>query len=209
MTETIPFDFPGYRLQSMVGRGGMGRVYLAEQLATHRTVAVKVLDRGTTDPARLAAFRREAATVAQLEHPHVVPLYDYGDYQGTQYLVFRFLTGGTVADRIRAGAIEIDTAVRWIDDVASALVAAHQRGIIRRATCCWMNPATSTWETSGSPRSRSTWRGRLKGEAPPMHPPSRGAAGAPMLRPTSTLSRSRRSRCSQAANLSRLRRRWG
>ncbi len=104
MTETISFDFPGYRLQSMVGRGGMGRVYRAEQLATHRTVAVKVLDRGTTDPAKLAAFRREAATVAQLEHPHVVPLYDYGDYQGTQYLVFRFLTGGTVADRIRAGA---------------------------------------------------------------------------------------------------------
>jgi len=132
MTETISFDFPGYRLQSMVGRGGMGRVYRAEQLATHRTVAVKVLDRGTTDPARLAAFRREAATVAQLEHPHVVPLYDYGDYQGTQYLVFRFLTGGTVADRIRAGPIEIDTAVRWIDDVASALDAAHQSGIIHR-----------------------------------------------------------------------------
>ncbi len=132
MTETISFDFPGYRLQSMVGRGGMGRVYRAEQLATHRTVAVKVLDRGTTDPGKLAAFRREAATVAQLEHPHVVPLYDYGDYQGTQYLVFRFLTGGTVADRIGAGAIEIGTAVRWIDDVASALMAAHQRGIIHR-----------------------------------------------------------------------------
>ncbi len=126
MTETAAFDFPGYRLQSMVGRGGMGRVYRAEQLATHRTVAVKVLDRGTTDPAKLAAFRREAATVAQLEHPHVVPLYDYGDHQGTQYLVFRFLTGGTVADRIKAGPIETSTALHWIDDVADALDAAHR-----------------------------------------------------------------------------------
>ena len=132
MTETIPYEFPGYHLQSLVGRGGMGRVYRAEQLATHRTVAVKVLDRGTTDPAKLAAFRREAATVAQLEHPHVVPLYDYGDHQGTQYLVFRFLTGGTVADRIRAGPIETSTALHWIDDVADALDAAHQRGIIHR-----------------------------------------------------------------------------
>jgi len=132
MTETVSFEFPGYHLQGMVGRGGMGRVYRAEQLATHRTVAVKVLDRGTTDPAKLAVFHREAATVAQLEHPHVVPLYDYGDHQGTQYLVFRFLTGGTVADRIKAGRIDVNMALRWIDDVASALDAAHQRGIIHR-----------------------------------------------------------------------------
>jgi hypothetical protein len=132
MTETLSFEFPGYRLQSMIGRGGMGRVYRAEQVATHRTVAVKVLDRATTDPAKLAAFRREAATVAQLEHPHVVPLYDYGDDQGTQYLVFRYLTGGTVADRIKAGPVEVSRALRWIDDVAGALDAAHQRGIIHR-----------------------------------------------------------------------------
>lgn len=132
MTETISFEFPGYRLEGMVGRGGMGRVFRAEQLATHRTVAIKILDRGTTDPARLAVFHREAATVARLEHPHVVPLYDYGDHQGTQYLAFRFLTGGTVADRIREGPIEAATALHWIDDVAGALDAAHQRGIIHR-----------------------------------------------------------------------------
>ncbi len=132
MSEATSFGFPGYHLQSMIGRGGMGRVYRAEQLATHRTVAVKVLDRATNDPAKLAAFRREAATVAQLEHPHVVPLYDYGDHQGTQYLVFRFLTGGTVADRIKSGSTDVDQALRWIDDVANALDAAHQRGVIHR-----------------------------------------------------------------------------
>jgi serine/threonine-protein kinase len=132
MTDTLASEFPGYRLESLIGRGGMGRVYRAEQLATRRSVAVKVLDRATTDPAKLAAFRREAATVAQLEHPHVVPLYDYGDHQGTQYLVFRFLTGGTVADRIRAGPIPQDTALRWLDDVADALDAAHKRGIVHR-----------------------------------------------------------------------------
>ena len=132
MTETAAPEFPGYRLQSLIGRGGMGRVYRAEQLATRRTVAVKVLDRATTDPAKLAAFRREAATVAQLEHPHVVPLYDYGDHQGTQYLVFRFLTGGTVADGIKAGPIPVDTALGWLDDIADALDAAHKRGIVHR-----------------------------------------------------------------------------
>ncbi len=132
MTETAAPEFPGYRLHSLIGRGGMGRVYRAEQLATRRAVAVKVLDRATTDPAKLAAFRREAATVAQLEHPHVVPLYDYGDHQGTQFLVFRFLTGGTVADRIKAGPIPAHTALRWLDDVADALDAAHKRGIVHR-----------------------------------------------------------------------------
>ncbi|MBM3122322.1 MAG: serine/threonine protein kinase [Chloroflexi bacterium] len=132
MTETTGPEFPGYQLQSLIGRGGMGRVYRAEQLATRRPVAVKVLDRATTDPAKLAAFRREAATVAQLEHPHVVPLYDYGDHQGTQYLVFRFLTGGTVADRIKAGPIPVDAALRWLGDVADALDAAHKRGIVHR-----------------------------------------------------------------------------
>ena len=132
MTDLASTEFPGYRLESLIGRGGMGRVYRAEQLATRRAVAVKLLDRATTDPAKLAAFRREAATVAQLEHPHIVPLYDYGDHQGTQYLVFRFLTGGTVADRIKAGPIPVDSALRWLDDVADALDAAHKRGIVHR-----------------------------------------------------------------------------
>jgi serine/threonine-protein kinase len=132
MTETMPLDFPGYAVQALAGRGGMGRVYRAEQLATRRPVAIKLLTAGRVDSESLATFRREASTLAQLEHPHIVPLYDYGEHAGTPYLVVRYLSGGTVANRLKAGPIEIRTAVRWITDVADALDTAHRRGITHR-----------------------------------------------------------------------------
>ena len=133
MTETAAPEFPGYRLQSLIGTWWDGpRV---SSRATRHVPGSRCQGPGSRhDRSREAGpvFRREAATVAQLEHPHVVPLYDYGDHQGTQYLVFRFLTGGTVADGIKAGPIPVDTALRWLDDVADALDAAHQRGIVHR-----------------------------------------------------------------------------
>ncbi|MBF8255666.1 MAG: Protein kinase protein, partial [Anaerolineales bacterium] len=132
MTETVPLDFPGYVVQALAGRGGMGRVYRAEQLATRRLVAIKLLTAGRVDPQSLATFRREASTLAQLEHPHIVPLYDYGEHDGSPYLVVRFLSGGTVADRLKSGPIDVQTSVRWIADVADALDAAHRRGITHR-----------------------------------------------------------------------------
>ncbi len=132
MTETVPLDFPGYAVQALAGRGGMGRVYRAQQLATRRLVAIKLLTAGRVDPESLATFRREASTLAQLEHPHIVPLYDYGEHDGSPYLVVRFLSGGTVADRLKSGPIDVPTSVRWIADVADALDAAHRRGITHR-----------------------------------------------------------------------------
>ncbi len=132
MIETLPFDIPGYLVQGLIGQGGMGRVYRAEQLATHRSVAIKLLTGGSVDENRLKGFRREAATLGQLEHPHIVPLYDFGEHDGVPYLVVRFLSGGTVADRLKSGPVEIDTALRWIPDVADALDTAHRRGIIHR-----------------------------------------------------------------------------
>jgi serine/threonine-protein kinase len=132
MTETLPFDFPGYRVQGLIGRGGMGRVYRAEQIATRRPVAIKILTAGSVDPARLTDFRREASTLAQLEHPHIVPLYDYGERDGIPFLVVRFFGGGTVADRLTQGPIDLATALGWIRDVADALDSAHRRGITHR-----------------------------------------------------------------------------
>ena len=132
MTDTLPLDIPGYVIQGLAGRGGMGLVYRAEQRATHRLVAIKLLTTGSVDAERLASFRREAATLAQLEHPRIVPLYDYGEHEGVPFLVVRFLDGGTVAERLKAGPIPLDTALRWIRDVADALDAAHRRGITHR-----------------------------------------------------------------------------
>jgi serine/threonine-protein kinase len=106
----------------------MGRVYRAEQIATRRPVAIKILAAGSVDP---ALFRREASTLAQLEHPHIVPLYDYGERDGIPTLLSA-TGGGTVADRLAAGPIDVATALAWIDDVAAALDTAHRRGITHR-----------------------------------------------------------------------------
>ncbi len=132
MSETVLFDLPGYRLLDKVGHGGMGEVYRAEQIATRRTVAIKVLHRAKSDPVSLAAFRREAATLAQLEHPHVVPLYDFGDQGGTPFLVFRYLEGGTLEDRLAQEPVEVSTGLRWLEAAADALDEAHRRGIVHR-----------------------------------------------------------------------------
>ncbi|MBM2844252.1 MAG: protein kinase, partial [Anaerolineales bacterium] len=91
-----------------------------------------MLTAGRVDPQSLATFRREASTLAQLEHPHIVPLYDYGEHDGSPYLVVRFLSGGTVADRLKSGPIDLPTSVRWIAAVADALDTAHRRGITHR-----------------------------------------------------------------------------
>jgi serine/threonine-protein kinase len=78
------------------------------------------------------AFRREAEVVAHLEHPRIVPLYDFGEYAGAPYLVLRYLGGGSVADRLRSGPVDLATAARWIDSIADALDFAHKKNILHR-----------------------------------------------------------------------------
>src|SRR5262245_21733403 len=102
LSQTAAPNFPdiaGFTILSVAGRGGMGTVYSAEQRTPHRTVALKVLRRASEDK-DLAAFRQEAQVIASLEHPHIVPLYAFGEYEGMPYLALRYFTGGTVAQRI-------------------------------------------------------------------------------------------------------------
>jgi hypothetical protein len=124
-------QIPGFTVLAQAGKGGMGSVFVAEQDAPRRKVALKVLARAP-DAKTLEAFRREAAAIARLEHPRIVPLYSYGEHAGTPYLVMRYLGGGTVADRIRQGAVDLTSAERWLRSMAQALDFAHQRGVIHR-----------------------------------------------------------------------------
>src|SRR4030067_1127422 len=94
-------QIPGFTVLGQAGKGGMGSVFIAEQHAPRRKVALKVLARAP-DATTLEAFRREAAAIARLEHPRIVPLYSYGEHAGSPYLVLRYLGGGTVAD-VRPG----------------------------------------------------------------------------------------------------------
>lgn len=137
MTQTggdnrLHLEIPGFEAQAVAGQGGMGVVYRAEQQSPRRIVALKVLHGAETDPASLEELRREAELAAGLEHPAIVPLYSYGEHGGTPYLVMRYMPGGTVADRVRAGPIGLDQAVEWILRISEALAFAHERGIVHR-----------------------------------------------------------------------------
>ena len=84
---------PGCRLIGIAGQGGMGTVYRAEQASPRRIVAVKVLSQAAASPDKLAAFHREAETIARLEHPGILPVYGFGESEGRPYLLLRYLAG--------------------------------------------------------------------------------------------------------------------
>jgi serine/threonine-protein kinase len=111
----------------------MATVYLAQDPLFKRDVAVKVLPREFLhDPTFRARFQREAQTIASLEHPAIVPVYDFGEEQGQPYLVMRYMAGGSLADRLRRGRLALEEAVAILSRLAPALDAAHRQGVVHR-----------------------------------------------------------------------------
>ena len=121
----------GYKLLEEIGVGTVGRVYRAFQPVIGREVAVKaILPRYANLPDFIRRFEAEAQTVARLEHPHIVPLYDYWREPDNAYLVMRWLRGGSLAARLSGGPLLPDEVATIIDQIAAALGAAHRKGII-------------------------------------------------------------------------------
>ena len=126
--------FGRYRLLSLIGEGGMGKVYKAHDTVIGRDVAIKVLppDLGA-DPAYRERFRREAHTVARLIEPHIIPIYDTGDVNGQLYLVMPIIEGTDIQGLLGSdGPMEPDRAVHIIEQLAAALDAAHRAGLVHR-----------------------------------------------------------------------------
>jgi hypothetical protein len=123
-----------YRLDSQVGAGGMSTVYKAFDITLERPVAIKLLHREiAADSDQIERFRREARAVAQLSHPHIVTVIDAGEDDGRPYIVFEFVAGETLKERIkRLGRLPIAEAVAYAIEIARALGAAHQRNIVHR-----------------------------------------------------------------------------
>jgi hypothetical protein len=121
-----------YELLGLLGRGGMGEVYRARDPELHREVALKLIRGGDASETAVRRFRLEAETVAALDHPGLVPVYEAGEHDGCPYLVMKLLPGGTLADRVAALRADRPAAVRLLADVARAVHHAHQRGVLHR-----------------------------------------------------------------------------
>ena len=123
-----------FRLDEKVGAGGMSSVYRAYDPTLERWVAIKLMHRDiSTDPDQLERFRREARAVARLNHPHVVTVIDAGEDEGNPYIVFEYVEGETLKDRIRRlGMLPVPEAVAYAIEIGRALSAAHSARLVHR-----------------------------------------------------------------------------
>lgn len=126
------------KLQKLIGQGGMGAVFLAQQSRPSKQVAVKVLLPVVPlaphqQAAFLESFRRETVVTAALIHPNIIPVYEYGEQNGLPYLVMPYLDGGTLRDELeRSGPLPLPQTADYLEQMAAALGVAHGRGIIHR-----------------------------------------------------------------------------
>ncbi len=122
-----------YRLESLVGEGGMGSVYKATDTNLDRSVAIKVLHpHAVVNPQRKRRFIQEAKTASALNHPNIVTIHNIGEDSGTLYIAMEFVAGRTLAQLLAQGAIPLRAAMNLAIEIADALAAAHAAGIVHR-----------------------------------------------------------------------------
>src|SRR5512145_895045 len=133
MEDLTGKQFGHYQIVAPLGEGGMAAVYKAYQPAMERYVAIKVLPRHMAgSPEFIARFKREAHLLAQLQHPHILPVFDYGESDGYTYIVMPFLQSGTLADLLKTRRVSLPEIYRIISQIGDALGYAHARGMIHR-----------------------------------------------------------------------------
>src|SRR5579863_4315489 len=120
-----------YRLIERLGHGGMSEVYLAIDEETSREVAVKIVS--STHAEYVVRFRREAEAIHRLHHAHILPALDYGEQDLWHYIVMPYIPHGTLRDLLDKGPVPQEEAGLFLEQIASALEFAHERGIIHRS----------------------------------------------------------------------------
>lgn len=122
-----------YELGGLIGRGGMATVYRARQASMDRDVAIKIMAMELTgNPEFVARFEREARVIARLQHPHILPVIDFGRNGPYVYLVMRMVEGGVLSDRLQQTTLTLQQSNQFLGQIASALEYAHQRGVVHR-----------------------------------------------------------------------------
>ena len=133
MTLTAGTRLGSYEVLAPVGAGGMGEVYRARDTKLGREVAIKVLpDAFAKDPERLARFEREAQLLAALNHPNIAAIHGLEEHNGHHYLVLEYVPGETIAEKIARGPLALDDVLTISKQVAEALEAAHEKGIVHQ-----------------------------------------------------------------------------
>lgn len=134
MDNLLPGQMLGsYRIISQIGEGGMATVYKAYQASMDRNVAIKVLPSQLANQKEFAGrFRQEARIIANLEHPHILPVFDSGESDGVSYLVMRYLEAGTLKEKMESHPLSLNEIDRIFTQLADALSYAHGRGVIHR-----------------------------------------------------------------------------
>jgi serine/threonine-protein kinase len=121
-----------YEVQEFIGQGAMGLVFRAYHVQLQRTGAVKVLQGIAPDPDTTARFRHEAQAIAQMRHPNIVNVYDFGEHDGVPYMIIEFVPGGSLANRLAQGPLDTATALKYLRGIAAGLDHAHELGIVHR-----------------------------------------------------------------------------
>ncbi len=122
-----------YEIQSALGVGGMGEVYLAHDRTLDRQVAIKVLPAEVTrDPERIARFQREARLLASLNHPSIASIHGFDEHEGIRFLVMEHVEGVTLDDKLKTDGLEVEDALDVARQMAEGLEAAHDKGIVHR-----------------------------------------------------------------------------
>src|SRR5947199_5358598 len=122
-----------YEIRSLLGKGGMGEVYLAEDLRLHRKVALKILPAAVAaNHDRMRRFEQEATAAAALNHPHIAHIYEIGESESTHFIAMEYLDGDTLRDKIHRDQAPLYKLLKYLTQVAEGLTKAHAAGIVHR-----------------------------------------------------------------------------
>jgi len=176
-----------YKITASIGAGGMGEVFRARDTRLNRDVAVKVLPRDfVADADRLRRFEQEAKTLAALNHPNVLTVFDAGVHEGAPYLVSELLVGKTLREEMNGGALPVRKATEYALQIANGLAAAHGKGVIHRD----LKPENIFVTKDGRVKILDFGLAKLRNPSPGLRPPSPlggerdGVRGAPGKSPS-------------------------